>query len=64
MGDRAQRREGRHVFFGHSVDRKSPCIGSHQEIHDHLRRCRDRWGISFYTVRDIPAFAPVIAQLS
>ncbi len=38
-------------------------LGTHAEIADHLRMCRERWGISYYTVRDIPAFAPVIDRL-
>ena len=38
-------------------------LGTHAEIADHLRTCRARWGISYYTVRDIPAFAPVIDRL-
>lgn len=38
-------------------------LGTHAEIADHLRACRARWGISYYTVRDIPAFAPVIDRL-
>ncbi len=38
-------------------------IGTHDEVADHLRRCRERWGISYFTVRDLSAFAPVIARL-
>ena len=38
-------------------------IGTHDEIADHLLRCRERWGISYFTVRDIAAFAPVIERL-
>jgi len=38
-------------------------LGKHAEIADHLQRCRARWGISYYTVRDVPAFAPVIDRL-
>lgn len=36
------------------------CLGSHEQMAHHLLACRDRWGISYYTVRDIEAFAPVI----
>jgi len=36
-------------------------IGTHAEIADHLRMCRDRWGISYFSVRDVESFAPVIA---
>jgi probable F420-dependent oxidoreductase len=38
-------------------------IGSHVEIADHLSKCRERWGISYFTVRDLDAFAPVIQLL-
>lgn len=38
-------------------------VGTHDEIAEHLRRCRDRWGISYVTVRNIDAFAPVIERL-
>jgi probable F420-dependent oxidoreductase len=38
-------------------------LGTHAEIADHLQRCRARWGISYFTVRDLPAFAPVIERL-
>ena len=38
-------------------------LGTHDEIADHLRACRARWGISYYSVRDIESFAPVIDRL-
>ena len=38
-------------------------IGTHDEIADHLTSCRDRWGISYFSVRDIGGFAPVIERL-
>ncbi len=38
-------------------------IGTHAEIAEHLSKCRERWGISYFTVRDLEAFAPVIALL-
>jgi hypothetical protein len=38
-------------------------IGTHDEIADHLVACRDRWGISYFSVRDIGGFAPVIERL-
>jgi probable F420-dependent oxidoreductase len=38
-------------------------IGSHDEIAEHLVACRERWGISYYSVRDIEGFAPVIERL-
>jgi alkanesulfonate monooxygenase SsuD/methylene tetrahydromethanopterin reductase-like flavin-dependent oxidoreductase (luciferase family) len=38
-------------------------IGTHDEIADHLLACRNRWGISYFSVRDIDGFAPVIQRL-
>jgi probable F420-dependent oxidoreductase len=38
-------------------------IGTHDEIANHLVACRDRWGISYFSVRDIGGFAPVIERL-
>jgi probable F420-dependent oxidoreductase len=37
------------------------CFGSPEEMAHHLLACRSRWGISYFTVRDIDAFAPVVA---
>lgn len=39
-------------------------LGTHDEIAAHLLACRDRWGIDYFTVRDIDAFAPVITRLA
>jgi alkanesulfonate monooxygenase SsuD/methylene tetrahydromethanopterin reductase-like flavin-dependent oxidoreductase (luciferase family) len=39
------------------------CIGTHEEMAEHLARCRDRWGISYYSVRSIEAFGPVLQLL-
>lgn len=38
-------------------------LGTHDEMADHARACRDRWGISYFTVRDLEGFAPVIERL-
>ncbi len=38
-------------------------LGTHREIADHLVQCRERWGISYFSVRDIESFAPVIEIL-
>jgi probable F420-dependent oxidoreductase len=40
------------------------CLGTHDEIARHLLACRERWGFSYFTVRDIEAFAPVLARLT
>jgi probable F420-dependent oxidoreductase len=39
------------------------CLGTHEEIANHLLACRQRWGIEYYTVRVIEEFAPVIERL-
>jgi probable F420-dependent oxidoreductase len=39
-------------------------LGTHDEIAEHLRECRERWGISYFTVRDLNAVAPIIERLS
>jgi len=38
-------------------------LGTHDEIAEHLLACRARWGISYFSVRDIANFAPVIQRL-
>jgi probable F420-dependent oxidoreductase len=39
------------------------CVGTHAEIAEHLLACRARWGFSYYSVRDVDSFAPVLARL-
>jgi hypothetical protein len=36
------------------------CLGTHAEMTAHLLACRERWGINYFTVRDLDAFAPVM----
>ena len=38
-------------------------VGTHEEIAEHLLACRQRWEISYFSVRDIAGFAPVIERL-
>ena len=38
-------------------------FGTTDEIADHLAKCRQRWGISYFSVREIEPLAPVIAIL-
>lgn len=38
-------------------------VGTHEQIAEHLKRCRERWGISYFTVRELSDFAPVIERL-
>ena len=37
--------------------------GTHAEIAADLHECRERWGISYFSVRDLDAFAPVLSLL-
>jgi hypothetical protein len=39
------------------------CLGTHAEIAEHLIACRERWGFSYFSVRETEAFAPVISEL-
>ncbi len=36
------------------------CIGTPEEMAQHLVACRERWGFSYFSVRSVDAFAPVI----
>ncbi|MGC9155928.1 MAG: TIGR03621 family F420-dependent LLM class oxidoreductase [Ferrimicrobium sp.] len=47
----------------HALSTPFLAIGTHAEIAAHLLACRERWGISYYVVRDIEGFAPVIEML-
>lgn len=38
-------------------------FGTHDEIAQHLVQCRERWGISYFSVRSIEEFQPVIERL-
>jgi probable F420-dependent oxidoreductase len=38
-------------------------LGTHDEIADHLVECRRRWGIDYFSVRDVEAFGPVIERI-
>jgi probable F420-dependent oxidoreductase len=40
------------------------CLGTHEQIAEHLIACRERWGITYYSVRSLETFAPVIELLS
>ena len=35
-------------------------IGTVDEIVAHVHRCRDRWGITYFVVRTLDDFAPVL----
>jgi probable F420-dependent oxidoreductase len=39
------------------------CVGTHDEIAEHIVACRRRWGFSYFSVRSIDRFAPVIERL-
>lgn len=38
-------------------------LGTCAEIAEHLIACRERWGVSYFSVRDYVAFGPVIERL-
>jgi probable F420-dependent oxidoreductase len=38
-------------------------LGTHEEIAEHLRSAEQRWGISYFVVREADDFAPVIERL-
>ena len=38
-------------------------LGTHDDIAQHLLDCRERWGISYFSVREVESFAPVIERL-
>jgi probable F420-dependent oxidoreductase len=38
-------------------------LGTHAQIAEHLNMCRERWGISYFTVRELSGLAPVIERL-
>ena len=44
----------------HALEAPFVAIGTHDEIADHLLRCRDRWNISYFSARIIDDLAPVI----
>jgi probable F420-dependent oxidoreductase len=39
------------------------CLGTDEEIAEHLLACQQRWGIDYYTVRVIDEFVPVMGRL-
>ena len=47
-----------------ALDTPFLAIGTHAEIAEHLLACRSRWGISYFSVREIEPFAPVIDLLA
>ena len=46
-----------------ALDTPFLAFGTHDEIAAQLTAARDRWGVSYFVVRDAEAFAPVIARL-
>ena len=47
----------------HALSTPFLALGTHDEIAAHLLACRKRWGISYYVVRDIDSFAPVMERI-
>ncbi len=48
---------------GHALTTPFLAIGTHEEIADHLRTVRARWGFSYFTVRVLDDFVPVMERL-
>ena len=48
---------------GDALESPFLAIGTHDEIAAHLLACRERFGISYFSVRDLQAFAPVIQRV-
>ena len=38
-------------------------VGSVDQIVDHILACKERWGISYYAVRDLDGFEPIISAV-
>src|SRR5919106_5827903 len=38
-------------------------VGTVEQIVDHIETCRDRWGITYYAVRELEGFAPIISAI-
>jgi probable F420-dependent oxidoreductase len=61
--DELARRSGGSLSVDDALTTPFLALGTHDQIAEHLLTCRDRWGISYFSVRDAPAFAPVIQRL-
>jgi probable F420-dependent oxidoreductase len=47
----------------HALAAPFVALGTEDEIAEHFLRCRYRWGISYYVVRELDIFAPIIERL-
>ncbi len=59
--DLAGRVPGLHA--AHALGTPFLAIGTEDEIARHLQDCRSRWGISYFVVREMERFAPIIERL-
>ena len=50
--------------LGDALETPFLLLGTHDEIAAQIVAARDRWGVSYFTVRDLDAFAPVIERLA
>lgn len=57
----AERIEG--LTAVHALETPFLALGTHAQIAEQLVRARQRWGISYFVVRDAAAFAPVMQRL-
>ncbi len=39
------------------------CLGTHEQMAQHMLTCRERWGFNYFSVRDVDAFSPVMSLL-
>jgi probable F420-dependent oxidoreductase len=51
------------LSVGDAIETPYALIGTVDEIADKLERCRQRWGISYFILRDQDQFAPIIHRL-
>ena len=59
-GRRDRRRRRRSLDLEDALETPFLLLGTHDEIAAQIIAARDRWGVSYFTVRDLEAFAPVI----
>jgi len=60
--EQARRSRG-HLSVADALATPFLALGTHDEIAEHLVACRDRWDVSYFSVRDLDNFAPVIQRL-
>ena len=51
------------LSFEHAASIPYILVGTINQITHHILECQNRWGISYFVVRELEAFAPVLAEL-